>query len=193
MFYLKGPFLGNGWEPDTFWSLCCMNDDEISALLAEVDADDLAAAFSGGHAHEALRDRLLAQCDEATAEKLKAAAASGPAPDMEDAKNRVLAVARQVLTLDGVTIPSVHVFQDLAHISQEEAKQLCDGIGHTDLALALKAADDPTKEAVLAGMTPEKREELTNHMEEMGPVRLSCVQRVQMALVQAVRAEDPFV
>ena len=191
MFYLNGPFLGNGWEPDAFWSLCCMRDGEIAALLAEVDADDLAAAFSSGH--DDLRDRLIAQSDKATGEKLKAAAANGPAPDMEDARNRVLDVARRVLTLQGVTIPSVHVFEDLAHISQEEAEQLCDGIGLTDLALALKAAEESTKDAVLSGMTPEKRQELTEHMEKMGPVRISCVQRVQLAIVQAVRAEDPFV
>lgn len=191
MFYLNGPWLGDTWEPDAFWSLCCMRDEEIAALLAEVDADDLAAAFSSGH--DDLRDRLLAQCDEATGEKLKAAAASGPAPELDGARSRVLDVARRVLTLEGVTIPSVHVFEDLAHISQEEARQLCDGIGVTDLAVALKAADEPTKDTVLSGMTPERVQLLTEHMEEMGPLRISCVQRVQLAIVQAVRAEDPFV
>jgi flagellar motor switch protein FliG len=68
-----------------------------------------------------------------------------------------------------------------------------DHIGPTDLALALKAADDALKDRMVGIMTPQERHVVTNHMEWLGPIRLTTVQRVQLAIVQAVRSDDPLV
>lgn len=102
------------------------------------------------------RNRLLGLCDELTGERLKAAASNGAAAEqVVAAQQRVLAVARRILSLEGVTLPSVHVFQDLAHISQDEARQFVGHIGQTDLALALKAAAEEVKDSILGVMSPQ--------------------------------------
>ena len=49
------------------------------------------------------------------------------------------------------------------------------------------------KDRIVGVMSPQEWDLVSKHMEWLGPMRISTVQRVQLAIVQAVRAEDPFV
>lgn len=69
--------------------------------------------------------------------------------------------------------PAVALGDDEFKGYRERLLGLCDG----PTGERLKAAEEDLKDNVLSAMSPEKREGLCNHMEWLGPVRLSCVGR----------------
>lgn len=78
-------------------------------------------------------------------------------------------------------------FDDIRHLSGADLKSVLDTIETDDLAVALKAAQEPLKEAVSNCVGDEYWQKLAERMEWMGPMRLGDVEQVQLRIVAQVR------
>lgn len=179
-----------------FRALGNVHDTEVEALSRAAEPRDLALSLALREPDNWFRNRLLERSDDTVRGRLEEAipTVEGASPgEVAAAQMRVVTAAQKILALDGVSLPSVRAYTDLAQITDDEARRFLDNIGPTDLAVSMKTASDELKDRVLASATAEEVERVTSHMEELGPIRISFVQRVQLAMVQAVRTEDPLV
>ena len=177
-----------------FKALGNLHDTEVEALSGAAEPRDLALSLALRDPDSWFRKRLLERSEGTVRGRLEAAipTVEGASPEeVAAAQMRVVAAAQGILALEGVSLPSVRAFPDLAHITDDEAGLLVDNLGPTDLAVSFKTASDELKDRIL--FTAEVRERVASHMEELGPIRISFVQRVQLAMVQAVRTDDPLV
>jgi flagellar motor switch protein FliG len=78
-------------------------------------------------------------------------------------------------------------FADIQKLTDWEIPVLLRAVEHKDLVCALKAAEEGLKDKLLRSLTAEEREVISNEMEELGPMRLSDVEEVQLRIVQVVR------
>lgn len=79
------------------------------------------------------------------------------------------------------------VFEDIKRMSDRDIQVLLQEISERDLAIALKAATDELKDKILGNMSAEARQQVTEQMEYIGPMRLTEVEEVQLRIVQSVR------
>jgi len=79
------------------------------------------------------------------------------------------------------------VFADIAKLRNHELQVLLSEVDQKDLVTALKGADDALMERVLTNMSDDKGKLLQKEREDLGPMRLSEVEEVQLRIVQQVR------
>jgi len=87
-------------------------------------------------------------------------------------------------------------FEDIAHLDDDQVKEIIARVGRDDLTIALKAATEPLKDKILGNMSEEECEALTQCMEFLGPMRLSEVEIVQLQIVNKFKdasGDDTFV
>ena len=90
---------------------------------------------------------------------------------------------------------SISSFAEIADLSDEQIRELIARVGRDDLTIAMKAASEHVKDCVLGNVPEEERRAFTEHMEFLGPIRLSEVEEVQRRIVAKFRPEsdDQFV
>jgi flagellar motor switch protein FliG len=79
------------------------------------------------------------------------------------------------------------VFEDIKRIDDHGIQLLLKDVETSQLALALKVADDELKDKFLRNMSKRAQDLLKEEMEYMGPQRLSDVEAAQQAIVEVVR------
>ena len=90
---------------------------------------------------------------------------------------------------------TISQFHEIADLSDEQIREIIARVGRDDMTVALKAADERLKDAVLGNMSEKERKILTEYMEFLGPIRLSDVRAVQQRIVDKFRDpnDDEFV
>ena len=78
-------------------------------------------------------------------------------------------------------------FADINRLTDRELQVLLLEVDQKDLVVALKAAAEELKGKILGNMSEETRTFIAAEMEELGPMRLSEVEEVQLRIVQQVR------
>ena len=78
-------------------------------------------------------------------------------------------------------------FADIAKLADRELQTLMHQVDQKDLAISLKAAEEELKDKALGNMSERVRTSITEQIEELGPMRLSEVEGVQLRIVQQVR------
>ncbi len=76
-------------------------------------------------------------------------------------------------------------FDDLALIDDRGIQEILKEISSDDLAKALKTASETVKEKILKNMSERAAEMLNEDIEDMGPIRLSDVEKAQQTIAQA--------
>ncbi len=79
------------------------------------------------------------------------------------------------------------VFEDIAMIDDRGIQKVLKTVDKKELALALKAADEPVKEKMLSNMSERAADLLREDLEVMGPVRLKEVEEAQRKIVEIVK------
>ena len=79
------------------------------------------------------------------------------------------------------------VFGDIVKMTDRELQLLLGEVDHKDLVCSLKAAEEGLKDKLFGLVSEETRTRITTDMEELGPMRLSEVEEVQLRIVQQVR------
>jgi len=79
------------------------------------------------------------------------------------------------------------VFEDLAKIDRTSMQRVMKEVDMSDVTLALKVANEETKEAIFAGISKRGREMVLEELEYLGPVRLKDVEEAQQRVIDAVR------
>ena len=79
------------------------------------------------------------------------------------------------------------VFADIAKLTNRELQVLLPEVDDKDLVMALKGADDELMERIFGNVSDDRRALLQKEREELGPIRLSDVEPVQLRIVQQVR------
>lgn len=87
----------------------------------------------------------------------------------------------------------VHSFEDLAHLEDDEIRQVILRMGRDKLALVLKTASEPLQARFRTSMDDGEWQALQQAIEALGPVPLSAVQAAQARALQVYRTEDPMV
>ena len=78
-------------------------------------------------------------------------------------------------------------FDDIAKLTDREIKMILRDSDPKDLAIALKGADDRTKERMFTNMGEERETQIKEEMAASGPVRMRDAEEVQLRVVQTVR------
>lgn len=89
--------------------------------------------------------------------------------------------------LGEATRNQMFTFEDIANMGDRDLLIFVKELDSKDLATALKAATERTKDRLLGQMSEEARQALTEEMEQLGPMRLSDVEEVQLKCVKMVR------
>jgi len=79
------------------------------------------------------------------------------------------------------------VFGDITKLTDRELQLVVREVDQKDLVVALKGADDETRDKFLSNLSERVRTYITEEMEFQGPLRLSEVEEVQLRIVQQVR------
>lgn len=83
------------------------------------------------------------------------------------------------------------VFEDLASIDDRGMQEILKEVSSDDLAKALKTASEAVKDKIFKNMSERAVAMLNEDLEDMGPIRLSEVERAQQAITQvALRLEE---
>ena len=83
------------------------------------------------------------------------------------------------------------IFDDLVLIDDRGIQEVLKEVSSEDLAKALKTASDSVKEKIFKNMSERAVEMLNEDIEDMGPIRLSEVEKAQQAITQvALRLEE---
>ncbi len=109
-----------------------------------------------------------------------------------DSKDELLgALALQDETLAGEVTRQMFAFKMMASADAKGIQNLLKEVERKDLALALKGAEGPTKDAFFGNMSERAAGYLQDDMDAMGPVRLSDVEEAQQQIIAAaLRLED---
>jgi flagellar motor switch protein FliG len=78
-------------------------------------------------------------------------------------------------------------FADIGKMTDRELQVLLEVVDRKDLVVSLKAAAEELKDKILGNMSEEARAFISAEMKELGPMRLSEVEEVQLRIVQQVR------
>ena len=78
------------------------------------------------------------------------------------------------------------VFEDLALLDDRGIQEVLKEVSSEDLARALKTASEEVKEKIFKNMSERAVTMLNEDIEDMGPIRLSEVERAQQAITQVV-------
>lgn len=83
------------------------------------------------------------------------------------------------------------IFDDLALIEDRGIQEILKEISSEDLAKALKTASEAVKEKIFKNMSERAVEMLNEDIEDMGPIKLSDVEKAQLGITQiAMRLEE---
>jgi flagellar motor switch protein FliG len=83
------------------------------------------------------------------------------------------------------------IFDDLVLVGDRGIQEILKEVSSEDLAKALKTASEPVKEKIFKNMSERAVEMLSEDMEDMGPTRLSDVEKAQQLMTQvALRLEE---
>ena len=83
------------------------------------------------------------------------------------------------------------IFEDLVLIDDRGIQEILKEISSDDLARALKTASDSVKEKIFKNMSERAVEMLNEDIEDMGPIKLSDVEKAQLSITQiALRLEE---
>lgn len=85
---------------------------------------------------------------------------------------------------------SISSFAEIADLSDEKIREIIARVGRDDFAVAMKAADERLMDRVVNNLSPEESKVLTDHIEWIGPMRLSDVEEVQRRIVAKFRPES---
>lgn len=96
-------------------------------------------------------------------------------------------LAERSATLADSVRQLMFVFDDLADVDDRGLQELLKEIAKEDLALALRAAGEPVKEAIFRNMSERAAEMLKDDMEASGPVKVSDVEKAQRNILQVAR------
>ena len=78
------------------------------------------------------------------------------------------------------------VFEDLAMLDDRGIQEVLKEVSSDDLSRALKTASEAVKEKIFKNMSERAVTMLNEDLEDMGPIRLSEVERAQQAITQVV-------
>jgi flagellar motor switch protein FliG len=81
-------------------------------------------------------------------------------------------------------------FEALADLPDDQIKEIIARVGRDQLTIAMKAASEHFKDCFLGNMPPAQVQALTQHMEWLGPMRLSDVEAVQREIADKFRPDD---
>lgn len=79
------------------------------------------------------------------------------------------------------------VFADIVHLEDMALQLVLRGVDTGALALALKGAGEMEKNAVMRNISERAREDLTEEMDLLGPVRMSQIEEARAGIVQVIR------
>jgi len=79
------------------------------------------------------------------------------------------------------------IFEDVMLLNDRSVQKIIARVDNRDLALALKAASDETKEKILNNLSERAAVMLNEEMEFMGPVRLKDVEDAQQKIIEIIR------
>jgi len=79
------------------------------------------------------------------------------------------------------------VFDDIVLLDRKAMALVIEETDESDIAIALRGVDQRVKNHILEGGGPEFVNRVTKAMEEIGPVRLSDVERAQMRVISVIR------
>ena len=83
------------------------------------------------------------------------------------------------------------IFEDLVSVDDRGIQEILKEISSDDLARALKTASEAVKEKIFKNMSERAVEMLNEDIEDMGPIKLSDVEKAQMSITQiALRLEE---
>jgi flagellar motor switch protein FliG len=83
------------------------------------------------------------------------------------------------------------IFDDLATVDDRGIQEILKEVSSEDLAKALKTATEPLKDKIFKNMSDRAVEMLNEDIEDMGPIRLSDVEKIQQSITQvAMRLEE---
>ncbi len=79
------------------------------------------------------------------------------------------------------------VFADITLLEDRAIQLVLRGVETMTLATALKGAEDSVRDKILANMSERARENLTEEIDMLGPVRMSMVEEARSQVVQVIR------
>lgn len=83
------------------------------------------------------------------------------------------------------------IFDDLVMVDDRGIQEILKEVSSEDLAKALKTATEPLKDKIFKNMSDRAVEMLNEDIEDMGPIRLSDVEKIQQSITQvAMRLEE---
>lgn len=82
---------------------------------------------------------------------------------------------------------SMFVFEDIARLSAQAIQKVLKEVEQTDIAIALKGANDDVKSFILSNLSKRLQEMITDDLAVMGPMRMRDVEESQQKIVNAVR------
>ena len=82
------------------------------------------------------------------------------------------------------------MFEDIVLLDKKAVGLVCEAADELDLAMSIKGVEKPVREHIFTSATPALFERLKNTIEDMGPVRLSEVERAQQRIVKRIRSME---
>ena len=152
-------------ERETFsnpWSsrelVAAMEEPDCQAIVGSVDGRQMAPV-------KAVAD-ILNQMDNATESSILS--------KIEETDPKMADEIRQLM----------FIFDDLALVDDRGIQEILKEISSDDLARALKTASETVKEKIFKNMSERAVEMLNEDIEDMGPIRLSDVEKAQQIIAQ---------
>jgi flagellar motor switch protein FliG len=83
---------------------------------------------------------------------------------------------------------SMFVFEDIAKLSNQAIQRVLKDVQQSDIAIALKNANDEVKTAIMINLSKRLQEMIADDLSVMGPMRMKDVEDAQQRIVNTVRA-----
>lgn len=82
---------------------------------------------------------------------------------------------------------SMFVFEDITKLSNQAIQTVLKQVDQTDIAVALKGANDEVKGFIMSNLSKRLQEMITDDLEVMGPMKIRDVEEAQQKIVNTVR------
>jgi flagellar motor switch protein FliG len=79
------------------------------------------------------------------------------------------------------------VFEDITKLSNQAIQPVLKQVDQTDIAVALKGANDEVKGFIMSNLSKRLQEMITDDLEVMGPMKIRDVEEAQQKIVNTVR------
>ncbi|MPN63834.1 Flagellar motor switch protein FliG [bioreactor metagenome] len=79
------------------------------------------------------------------------------------------------------------VFEDITKLSNQAIQTVLKQVDQTDIAVALKGANDEVKGFIMSNLSKRLQEMITDDLEVMGPMKIRDVEEAQQKIVNVIR------